>query len=62
MAAVTKKCIRCSKPSFSRGVCFNHYHKVYRAVRSGEIKSWQHAERDGLAVAKKQKPGPKVCL
>lgn len=55
------KCIvdGCKKPSKLRGCCHNHYHYVYRSIKAGAIASWSEAEKSGLAVSKKSKPGPK---
>jgi len=55
------KCIvhGCKSSPVLRGVCNNHYHQVYRAIRVGAIKSWAEAGRKGLAFSVKSKPGPK---
>lgn len=58
---MVKKCIvrGCSSSAVLRGCCNNHYHRMYRAIRVGAVKSWSEAARNGLAVAVKSKPGPK---
>lgn len=57
---IKEKCIRCSKPSFARGCCYNHYHRAYRNIRAGVFRSWTQVEKEGLAISRKRKPGPKA--
>lgn len=59
---MVKKCLvrGCKAKILIRGVCRNHYHQTYRAIKVGRIKSWAEAGRKGLALAEKGRPGPKV--